>query len=208
MGRVNSDLGGAISGMVGPVVFYNRKGKTYVRAAIKERAKESWSSNQVGVRNKVKRVAAIWRQLDKNPLRGIWKLATDQMSGYNLFLKTNLSAFKDAGAQVDMEWLHLSFGDLPFPHQLAATRADDDTSKWNVSWKDDSGHMLSLPDDELMVVFAQDGKFSHPMATGAYRSQEMAMVQVPEGTRNLKGIYFYFASPKRELYSVDQFVEV
>jgi len=208
MGRVNSDLGGAISGMVGPVVFYNRRGKTYVRSAIKERAKESWSKSQVGVRNKVKRVAAIWRQLDKNPLRATWKLATDQMSGYNLFLKTNLSAFKDEGTQVDLEWLHLSFGNLPIPHQLTAAPAVDDSSKWNVSWKDDSGHMLSLPDDELMVAFAYEGKFSHPMATGAHRSQETAQVQVPIEAKTLKGIYLYFASPKRELYSVDQFVEV
>ena len=207
MGRVNSDLGGAISGAVGPVVFYNRNGKTYVRSAIKDRAKESWSASQVGVRSKVKRVAAIWRQLVKNPVRETWKLAAYQMSGYNLFLKHNLSAFKDGQTQVDLEWLHLSIGELPFPHQLTATRADNDSKKWNVSWKDDSGHMLSRPEDELMVIFAWEGKFSHPVATGALRSQEMAIVQEPMEAKPLKGIYFYFASPKRELYSVDQFVE-
>lgn len=208
MGRVNSDLGGAISGMVGPVVFYNRNGKTYVRAAIKNRAKESWSTTQVGVRNKVKRIAAVWRQLDKNPIRESWKLAADKMSGYNLFLKTNHSAIKDGETQVDLEWLHLSTGNLPFPHQMSATRVENEPMTWNVSWKDDSGHMLSLPNDELMVIFAYEGKFGHPVATGALRDQEKAVVEAPAEARKLLGFYLYFASPQRKLYSIDQFVEV
>lgn len=207
MGQVKSELGGAISGAVGPVVFYNRNGKTYVRAAIKDRAKESWSNNQVGVRNKVKQVATLWRQLAKNPVRASWQMAAEQMSGYNLFLKINLHAFKGQEMQYDLEWLHLSNGNLPLPHQLQAVAVKDNPMKWQVSWSDDSGYMLSKPDDELLVVFAHDGKFSDPMATGVKRSQKSALVQVPEKAAKLQGLYLFFAAADREFYSVDQFVK-
>lgn len=207
MGRITNVSTGAVSGKVGPVVYYEMNGVAYVRAAPRPRAKGAWSVQQGGVRQKVARVAALWRLLDKNPLRQIWMLAAENMSAYNLFLKTNLPAFKGEAMQADLEFLHLTNGHLPLPHHLKAVPVQGDASKRQVSWKDDSGYMLSQGNDELMVVFAQDGKFSHPVATGARRSQETALVKVPEGMANLKGIYLYFASPKRELYSLDQFVE-
>lgn len=208
MGRITNVSTGAISGKVGPAVYYEMSGVPYVRAAPRPRAKGAWSAPQKMVRQKVVRVAALWRQLDKNPLREVWKLGAQNMTAYNLFLKTNLPAFKGEGLEADYEFLHLSTGPLPLPHQLVAVKMEGDASKRQVSWKDDSGYMLSQPTDELMVVFAREGKFSHPVATGARRSQEAAVVQVPEEMANLKGIYLYFASPKRGLYSVDQFVEV
>lgn len=208
MGKIANVSNGAVSGKVGPVVYYEMNGKAYVRAAMMPRDKGSWSAEQKGVRKKVSRVAAIWRQLDKNPVREIWKLAAEQMSGYNLFLKTNLPAFKGDAVVADMEFLHLSVGTLPLPHRLDATRVDGDALKWEVLWKDDSGYMLSQPDDELMAIFAHMGKFTHPVATGARRSQGNGMVQAPAEVKDLQGMYLFFASPQRELYSTDQFVEV
>lgn len=207
MGRITNVSTGAVSGKVGPAVYYEMNGVAYIRAAPRPRAKGAWSAPQKMVRQKVARVAVLWRLLDKNPIRAAWKLGAENMTAYNLFLKTNLPAFKGEGLEADYEFLHLSVGRLPLPHHLEAVKMEGDASKRWVSWKDDSGYMLSQPNDELMVVFAQEGKFSHPIATGARRSQEAALVQVPEGMANLKGIYLYFASPKRGLYSVDQFVE-
>lgn len=205
MGRIANVTNGAVSGKVGPVVYYEMKGKAYVRAAMMPRAKESWSSEQKGVRKKVSRVAALWRQLDKNPVREIWAQAAEQMSAYNLFLKTNLPAFKGEMIQPDPEFFHLTAGQLPLPHHLNAVAAQGDASSWQVSWKDDSGYLLSQPEDELMVIFAHDGKFTHPVATGALRSQENATVQVPAEIKNLQGIHLFFAAPKRKIYSSDQF---
>lgn len=205
MGKIANVTNGAISGKVGPVVYYEMNGKAYVRGAMMPRAKESWSTEQVGVRKKVSRVAAIWRQLDKNPVREIWKEAAEQMSAYNLFLKTNLPAFKGESIQPDPEFFHLTAGQLPLPHHLNAVVAEGETSKWQVSWKDDSGYQLSQAKDELMVIFAHGERFTHPVATGAQRNQGNAVLQAPAGIKDLKGIHLFFASPQRELYSPDQF---
>lgn len=137
-----------------------------------------------------------------------WRLAAENMSGYNLFLKTNLPAFKGDETQMDLERVHLSFGTLPLPLHLKAVAVEGDPTRWNVSWKDDSGIGLSQKSDELMVVFAHDGKFSNPVATGAKRNNESSFVQLPAGMANLQGLYLYFASADQTLYSTDQFVGV
>jgi hypothetical protein len=169
------------------------------------RSKDSWSAEQKGVRKKVSRVAAIWRQLDKNPVKEMWAEAAEQMSAYNLFLKTNLPAFRGEAVQPDPEFFHLTAGPLPLPHHLNAAIMEGDVSTWKVSWKDDSGYQLSEPGDELMVIFAYGERFTAPLATGATRSQGQALVQAPASLKDLKGIHLFFASPKRELYSTDQF---
>lgn len=207
MGRITNVSNGTVSGKVGPAVYYSMNGKEYVRAAPGPRPKGAWSAEQVGVRNKIGRIAALWRQMNNNPVRQIWKESAQQMSAYNLFLKTNLPAFRGEGLQADLEFLHLSAGELPFPHHLEAVKTEGEASTWNVSWKDDSGYMLSLPDDELMVIFAYEGKFGHPVTTGALRGQETVAVQAPADAKKLQGFYLYFASPQRKLYSTDQFIE-
>lgn len=206
MAKIKSDATGAISGTVGPVVYYYVNGKQYVRSAIRDRAKDSWSEGQVIYRQKVSKVGAFWKLLIKNPVRLTWNLAAENMSGYNLFLKTNLPAFVGDGTKMDLDRLHLSIGTLPLPLHLNAIAEQGDPMKWKVSWKDDSGIGLSKSSDELIVVFAHDGKFSNPVATGAKRGQETALVQVPEGTGTLQGIYLSFASGDRKLFSMDQFV--
>lgn len=208
MARIKNDPSGAISGMVGPVVYYYVNGKQYARAAIKERSKESWSPEQVQYRQKVSNAGAFWRQLDKNPVRMTWKLAAEGMSGYNLFLKTNLPAFVGDGSQMDLERVHLSVGTLPLPLQLKAVAVEGDPTKWNISWKDDSGIGLSQASDTLLVVFAHDGSFSKPVETGIQRNRESAVVQVPAGTKKLEGMYLSFVSADQQLYSVDQFVGI
>jgi len=208
MARIKSDPSGAISGMVGPVVYYYVNGKQYVRAAIKDRAKDSWSPEQVLYRQKVSKTAAFWKQLVSNLVRQTWNLAAVDMSGYNLFLKTNLPAFAGDGTKMDLERLHLSFGTLPLPLQLKAVAVEGDPTKWNVSWKDDSGIGASQSTDELLVVFVHEGKFSNPVATGVKRNQQTALVQDPTGTGKLEGMYLAFVSADQTNYSVDQFVGI
>jgi hypothetical protein len=208
MGRIANITNGAISGKVGPVVYYEMNGKAYVRAAMMPRAKESWSTQQNGVRQKVSRLAALWRQLSKNPLRQIWEQAAVGMSAYNLFLKTNLPAFKGTAVQADLEFLHLSTGQLPLPHHLNAQMLDGNTSLWQVSWNDDSGYMIAQLGDELMAIFAHDGKFTNPEPTGLSRTDQSGQVQVPEKVTNLQGMYLFFVSADKNTYSPDQFFGV
>jgi len=45
----------------------------------------------------------------------------------------------------------------------------------------------------------------YKIATGAFRKQETAVIQLPAGIGTIQGIYLSFASKERELYSGDQY---
>ena len=205
MAKVKGGPDGSISGMIGSVVFYKVNGKSYARQAPKEREKDSWSNGQVMYRGKISKLAALWRQLTHNPIRLVWNLAAEQMSGYNLFLKTNLQAFSTDGLEIDPELLHLSVGKLPLPHKLKASKIAGDSNNIEVTWQDDSGNGLAFTDDEMMMIIINEGKFTAPIATGAIRKQQTAVVQLPTGFEKAQGIYLSFASAERMLYSPDQY---
>lgn len=200
--------GGDISGMLGTLVFLKLNGQGVVRMAPKERPKNSWSDGQIMYRQKVKNLAAFWMKSVPSDIKRIFDSGAEKMTAYNLFLKTNLEAFHADGAQVDLEWLHLSVGKLPLPHKFKANSVAGDPGKIEVSWQDDSGIGLARPKDELTMVIAREGKFTNPIATGAIRKQQTAVVQLPAGIGMIQGIYLSFASKERGLYSGDQWFKV
>ena len=205
MAKVKGGTDGSISGMIGPVVFYKMRGKSYARQAPKERKKNSWSDDQVAYRKKVSRHGEFWRHSVAETVKNIFGFAAEEMTGYNLFLKTNLPAFSQDGAVIDLEWLHLSAGKLPLPHKLKAERSAGDPSIVEVSWQNDSGSGLASGKDELKMIVALEGKFTGPVSTGALRKDGTAVISIPEGPGAVQGIYLSFASAERKLYSPDQY---
>ncbi len=193
-----------ISGMVGPLVFVNFRGGTYVRTAPRSRKKNEWGATQTAYRNKFSKVCHFWTRQTYDATKKIWGIAAENMNGFNLFVKTNLPAFGSDGTVTEYERFHVSTGKLPLPRQLRAERVVGDPEKVEVHWEDDSGEALALPDDELMMVAVRGSRIFAPVATGALRRQQSAVAQLPAGTGEIKGIYLYFGSDKRRLYSVDQ----
>jgi hypothetical protein len=200
--------GSDISGLLGNLVFLKLNGKGVVRMAPQRRSKNSWSEGQKMYRKKVSNLAAFWIQSIPRDIRRIFDLASDEMTAYNLFLKTNLPAFSADGTQIDFEWFHLSAGKLPLPHKFRASRVSGDPEKLEVFWQDNSHVGLAGTRDELTMVIAHDGKIGSPISTGALRKQETAVIQIPEGLGTIQGIYLSFASKERELYSADQYFGV
>jgi hypothetical protein len=208
MAILKGGVDGPISGLVGTVVCYPMNGVTYMRAKIGKRSEGSWTDKQLIHRMRVSRVAAVWKSLRNNPIRPVWRAASKPWPGYSLFLKTNLVAFNADGSQVDLEYLHLSTGALPLPHQLNAAALEGNPEIWEVSWLNDSGKGLARAKDELQVMVVRDGKFSNPIITGARRSDMTATVQLPAGEGNVQGIYLSFVSADKTSCSVDRFFTV
>ena len=204
MARVSGGTDGSISGAIGAVVFYKMRGKSYARKAPGDRAKNSWSEGQRTYFTKFGKAAAYWRQSTPQAIKTIFDLAAENMTGYNLFLKTNLPAFSADGSEIDFEYMHLSAGKLPLPHHLRAQRVAGDPEKVEVTWTDDSENGLASSRDVLMMTVVRDGKFTAPIATGVFRKQQSAVLQLPAGIGIIQGIYLSFASKERELYSADQ----
>jgi len=158
-----------------------------------------------------KRFAALksfWGRFDHSLIQEIWKVAEENVRGDNYFLRTNKVAFGPDGTLTDPERLHLTAGQLPLPTKFEAVRSADDPSRLEVAWQDDPGSSLAWSDDELMMMVGHDLDFTGPVATGALREQESAVIQLPAVSGTVNGVYLFFASEKRKMYSQDQYFKL
>ncbi len=80
------------------------RGKSYARRAPRERAKNSWSEGQRRYFTRFGKAAAFWRPSTPEVIKAIFELVAENMTGYNLFLKTNLPAFSADGSHIDFVW--------------------------------------------------------------------------------------------------------
>jgi hypothetical protein len=205
MAMFKGGTGGVLSGMVGNVVVVNyRNGKVVLRTAPRkhkftERQKQNWK--------RFSALTSFWGQFVRSPVQQIWQVAEEGRRGINLFINANSPAFSPEGIIEDISLLHFSAGKLPLPYKMTAQRAADDPQKIEVTWKNDQGG-LARSDDELIMMAAHEGKFTGLLATGAFRKQESAVIQLPPVTGTVEGIYLSFASEKRKLYSPDQYFRI
>lgn len=205
MAKIRGRVGEGLSGLVGNLVFYNYNGEQCVRTRPGKRPKNSWSERQKASWKRFSAVKAFWGRFDYSPVQGIWKSAEKGKRGDNLFVSVNMPAFGYDGSIIDPERLHFSEGQLPLPFRLTAARSQGDPDKVEVTWQDDPGSGIARSDDELMMMVSNDGIFIGPIATGAIRRQETAVIQLPTVTGSIQGIYLFFESEKRKLYSQDQY---
>jgi len=203
MGKVRSKSGEGLSGLVGNVVFYSYKGETYVRSRPRKKSKNSWSERQLLAQKRFAALKAFWGRFDHSPIQEIWRVADENIRGDNHFLRTNKVAFSPDGTLTDPQRLHLTAGSLPLPGKLTAVLSAVDPSILEVTWQDDPGSAIAWSDDELMIMIGHDGEFKGPLATGVLREQEAAVIQLPTVTGAIQGIYLFFASEERKLYSGD-----
>ena len=200
MGKIK---GGKLSGAAGNMVFFSYNDAEYFRVKPRQRAKKSWSERQVLNRKRFSALAAFWRQFRFTPVKQIWQVAEEGRKSNCLFLETNSPAFGPDGALADPEWLHFSAGQLPLANRLTASRLAGDPEKVEVTWQYDPNKGSAMPEDELMMMVSNDGKFLGPIATGAIRRRATAVIQLPTVTGTIQGIYLFFGSDKRKLYSPD-----
>ena len=208
MAILKGGVDGPISGLVGTVICYKVGEAQYLRGKIGPRSKDSWSEKQVLHRKRISSMGSFWKSMAKNPSRASWRAAAGLLPGFSLFLKTNIAAFNDDGSQIDLEYLHLSMGNLPLPHQLKASVSGGNPQVWEATWLNDSGKGLARMNDELLVMVVRDGNFSHLISTGAKRGDQSASIELPGGEGTVQGIYLSFASGDKSSYSMDQFFAV
>jgi hypothetical protein len=200
MGKIK---GGQLSGVAGNMVFYKYNDTEYFRMVQTKRPKNSWSERQVLNRKKFSALGAFWKQFRFTPVKLIWQAAANGKAANNLFISINTPAFGPDGALAHPERLHFSAGQLPQVHKLTANRVSGNPDKVEVTWQYDPQSGIAHSDDELMMMVSNDGKFLGPLKTGAIRKQESAAIQLPAVTGTIQGIYLFFGSEKRKLYSPD-----
>lgn len=200
MAKIKGGIGLELSGKVGGLVFVQFNGGAYMRSAPK-RKKNSWSPNQLLSQQRFGLINNFCREFKYSVIPPIWNVAAEKMSGYALFLKTNMPAFAPDGSLSDPKLIRLSTGKLTLPQGLTAGRPEVEGSVVEVSWHKDQLlggiHLM----DELMVVSSGDGQYSDLLETGILRGQLTGSFKLPELTTRATHIYLFFGSKDHRNYS-------
>lgn len=200
MAKMKRNIGDLVSGKIGNVVFFQLRGKSYVKAA-PVRKKDSWTPDQLLYRQRISKVSELWRSLRSEAISKIWNTAAEQMNGYAWFLKLNMPALEMDGTLIDAKLIKVSDGKLPLPQQLMAQRNSSDASLIEVSWQNDP-HVKGIRlQDELMAISYANGQFSVVTATGLKRSALGGSFSLPLQPTDASHLYLFMASGDRNEYS-------
>jgi hypothetical protein len=194
------------SGRLLNVVFYQRYGKSYVRAAPKKR--ESYTDEQVLYRQRLSMASALWRSLKSEEISRIWNSAAELMNGYAWFMKANMPALAMDGTLIDPKLIKVSDGKLPLPQQLKAERMPGDESTVVVSWQNDAHSNRERLKDELWAISYADGKFSRIITTGLKRGDQQGSFTLPAKPANASHVFLLMTSTNKEQYSESMCLEI
>ena len=178
MARMRRNFADFVSGKLGNVVFVTNGKKSYVRS-IPHREKNSWSEAQVLYRNRISRVAALWRSVNSVQMCNIWNKATDAMNGYAWFVKKNMPAFSIDGTVIDPSLLFVSDGSLIGLQNSTASKAPGTELLVNVSWDNDEHLKSERLNDRIWAVSFYEGRFSSLLDTGLVRSDKQGSFLLP-----------------------------
>ena len=201
MTLLKQGTGSALTGMVGPIVIAEWMGQTYLRSAPKRKVKNSWSPQQLAHRKRFKAVIAFCKPFRVLLIPQIWNGAANRMSGFALFLKTNMPAFAADGSLTDPKLIRLSTGKLPMVEELKAERSAPGSNTINVSWSKNGMPGGIRSKDELMVVSMGNGIYSEITGTGLIRYAFSGSFELPLEPDSATHIYLFFGSKDRRDYS-------
>lgn len=200
-----------LSGKADGLVYVRFNGEVYTRK-LPKRKKEAWTPGMIQNLERFKRVNAFCSLFKDSLIPQIWKGVNPRMSGYALFLKSNMAAFGPDGALLDAKRLMLSTGNLSFPLGFETKRSDMDQNQLEVSWPKEM-HVGGVHlKDELMAIGAIEGQYSDIINTGIKRNDlggtfalpSFSMSQAPGSMH----IHLFFTSNNRRDYSPSVCFEV
>ncbi|HET6558988.1 MAG TPA: hypothetical protein VFG54_16830 [Prolixibacteraceae bacterium] len=194
------NLGELVSGKIGNVVFYQRYGKSYVRAAPTKK-QESWTKEQLLYRQRLKKASALWRSVKSDEMSRIWNTAAELMNGYAWFMKANMPALAMDGTLIDAKLLKVADGKLPLPQNLKAERMPDDSYAITISWQNDPHCNAERLKDEIRAMSYAEGKFSKIISTNLKRSDLQGTYTLPAKPANASHVYLFMTSENGEGYS-------
>jgi len=200
MAKMKRNIGDYVSGKIGNVVFVQMKGKSYVRSA-PHRTNIAWSESQIYHRHKLSNVAKMWRNINSEEMKHIWKLASNDLSNYAWFVKKNINAFSISGELIDPMLIQVVDGKLTNP-LFKITNAFLN-SKFNIEWINDPNIKKKRLNDHLMIMTYYNNNFTSMSDTNIKRSDLTAEINkpMPDAITQLGHVYFFFASTDNCNYS-------
>lgn len=198
-----------IRGRVGNVVFCKLNGKSYMRSVPVKN--DSNTPKQQEVRSRFRVTVRFYQKIKDTPLKRILDLSADGIcsSGYVLFMKKNLKAFRANGKIGDFSQLHFAAGKRQQAYNLMGTR--DDQGMVTLCWENGAGLYPHEEEDRLNVVVLRSNRsFSPELLEGLEVVREAGKAIFPLTCK--KGVklhlYCFFVSPDGKRFSNSQYVKL
>jgi len=204
MGKYSQGILGPFSGKVGSVVGSSWKGVNYIKSL--PGPNTSNTEKQQEQRSRFKSVVKMASLLLATLIRPVWNLSSGRITGYNLFVKTNINAFDQDGDLVNHSDFHASVGTLALPSGLAIQDDVDVSSGIIVSWINESGSGIGNNDDDLHLVVVKYDEI-HVLHPRNVRSDQSAELTLPVSPGTVH-IYAYFGKANGSQFSTDSYQEV
>jgi hypothetical protein len=202
MGIINQGILGGVSGTVGNVVGGSWKGIDYLRGKA-ESYNDAHTEGQVNQRTKFAACVAFSQSIMDTLIKPIWDRKAVKMSGFNLFMKTNIDVFDDTGQLIGLENLKLSVGSLPLPTGIVVQNDGVVAGAIRVTWEDNSGIGIAASTDRLRIAAISNGVTVVMKGLAFTRSEGMANVQLPFGAGATVHVYVFFQNDGNTKYSTD-----
>lgn len=207
MARVTEGNRTGLSGKAEGMVYVKVNGETIVRKAPSFK-KDSFTPGMLLNQQRFREVNSFCAQFKDSVIPQIWNGMDKRMSGYALFLKTNMPAFGRDGTMEDAKKIRLSMGNLSFPEGFEARRLETDNSRIEVGWPKEK-HVGGIHlRDELMVISASDGEYSEIISTGIERGRLGGSFELPGLPVGATRLYLFFGSRDHRDYSESVCFEV
>lgn len=203
MGIISQGILGGVSGTVGSVVGGNWKGINYLRIKASHH-NDAQSESQVNQRTKFGACINLAKSVMEALIKPIWSKKAVKMSGYNLFVKTNLPAFNASGEIADFNVLKFAVGDLP---QASNVVIEDDAAVpggIHLTWVDNTGTGIAVATDRLRIAAMYNGEIAVLSGIAATRADQAANVLLPFGAGVSVHVYAFFENEGNTKYSNDQ----
>lgn len=199
MGIIKHFAWNGLSGKIGELVFFRRRGRTCVRSA--GEVKLPHSARQLAQQARVRAVAILWWSLKRRGLTCYWQQAAkvQQLSGYNLFVKVNVAAFTGAGEIGDFSKLSLTVGTLQLPDCMQLSAGEGET--WWLEWQNVTRYPGCQDTDRLCLLLLKRNDnfdFYRFETDGVLRRDCRVMIRLPPEYRDYTHLYCYFCSATGE----------
>lgn len=209
MADIDSDFVRALSGKVGGVSIVERYGKKFARL-LPVIYHDAQSEEQLYQRGKLQAVIALYQRVKDSPLPLVWRTAAIGLprSGYNLFVKRNIHAFRGDGFVSDYSQLHFSEGTLQQVENLNLTSASD--NNFTLCWTCNPETASSSHTDRLILILVEEDTtfFPRVIETPACRADESFTFRLPDGVSLPSHLYCFFSNKDFHQFSNDKYFQL
>lgn len=192
MGKIKQGILGGFSGTVANVVGSSWKGTAVIKSRPLSVANPRTAA-QVGQRNNMTAIVALSQPILVSDIKPLWDRFAQGMSGYNSFVKTNISSFTN-GEINDFTTIKLSTG------KMAATvitgislNAGRDIVNIVFSTTLTDAYMLNT-DDMYAIVIVEETGVSYPQTATVKRTTGLITVTLDEALPAGYTVHAYLAA--------------